>query len=832
LSVITSNKYLCCIAGDFNIDLLKAESHAPTADFINCIFSHSFYPVINKPTRVTETSATLIDNIFTNFGNAYKHVPSILCSDISDHLPIYINLVIPVPSKPNKYIYKRIYSDHNKQKFINSLQNTVWNENKPHIENSSVTANSDTMYTLFISKFTQIFDNCFPLKKVNTSKKNVPRKPWITTGLAKSCSTKEKLYKLFITNPSQTNKMRYTKFRNKLNTLLKKAEQSYYREKFDLVQTSMKQTWQTIKGILNVRNSTPVAETFYINNQSTNDKILIAKKFNDFFVNIGPTLAAKIPASNVQYSTFLNGNFKNSFMLFNTDVSEVISVARNLKSKTSSGYDDIPVDIAKLSIYYVAPHLVNIINKSFSDGQVPDLLKIAKVCPIFKTGDKCNISNYRPISVLPSFSKIFEKLVYNRVINFLTKHSILYSHQYGFRSNHSTSMAVLEMIDKITDAMDNNKFSIGLFIDLSKAFDTINHKILLDKLHFYGIRGIALDWFKSYLQNRKQYVLYNGTSSSLLPVTCGVPQGSILGPILFLLYVNDIVNVSSLLHLVLFADDTNIFMSGKNLDLLIRTLNHELKLLHSWFIANKLSLNIEKTHYIIFTGQRKKYDASSLTQKVYFDDKPIGQVTCTKFLGIYIDEHLSWSVHIDHVKSKISKTCGILNKLKHKVPQSILLLIYNSLILPYLQYCAMVWVCNVSNQNNLNSLLIIQKRAVRNITRSKYQEHAAPLFKKLNLLTIHDICFMQISEFMFKFNKNLLPHQFSKYFERNSAVYNYETRHSNLFHIQHANTSKRINTVRYIGPRNWKKIPGEITSAVSLSVFKKKLKANLIEKYV
>jgi len=189
-------------------------------------------------------------------------------------------------------------------------------------------------------------------------------------------------------------------------------------------------------------------------------------------------------------------------------------------------------------------------------------------------------------------------------------------------------------------------------------------------------------------------------------------------------------------------------------------------------------------------------------------------------------------VHIDHVKSKISKTCGILNKLKHKVPQSILLLIYNSLILPYLQYCAMVWVCNVSNQNNLNSLLIIQKRAVRNITRSKYQEHAAPLFKKLNLLTIHDICFMQISEFMFKFNKNLLPHQFSKYFERNSAVYNYETRHSNLFHIQHANTSKRINTVRYIGPRNWKKIPGEITSAVSLSVFKKKLKANLIEKYV
>ena len=195
------------------------------------------------------------------------------------------------------------------------------------------------------------------------------------------------------------------------------------------------------------------------------------------------------------------------------------------------------------------------------------------MCPIFKNGQATKISNYRPISVLPSFSKVFEKLVYNRLMKYLTKSSVLYDHQYGFRSNLSTSMAILEMVEKITDAIDNNKFSIGIFIDLSKAFDTVNHKVLVNKLHFYGLRGTALNWFKSYLSNRQQCVLCNGTASTRLPVTCGVPQGSILGPILFLLYVNDIATVSPVLHLILFADDINIFMSHRDLPTLIHILN-------------------------------------------------------------------------------------------------------------------------------------------------------------------------------------------------------------------------------------------------------------------
>jgi hypothetical protein len=444
LSVINSQKCMCTIAGDFNIDLLKAECHSPTTDFVNCLFSHSFYPVINKPTRITETSATLIDNFLINYNSQFKVVPSILCSDISDHLPILLSVRLNqgIKTTRHQYIYKRLFTEDNKLKFLNKLQADTLNDDTD--ENAS----ADFLYSSSIDKYTSIFESCFPLRKFHKSDKRLPRKQWMTQGLAKSCHTKEKLYKAFISNPSKSNKDKYGAYRNKLNKILKKAEQAYYRQKFDQLQSNLKQSWQTIKFILNKTNSSPLADEFVIGSKTVNDSALIAQTFNEYFVNIGPTLANKIPDSSVSYMTFLKGNFKDSFTLFETDISEVITVTKNLKSKTSYGYDNIPSDIVKLSITYTAPHLARIINKSFAEGTVPNQLKVAKVCPIYKNGDATKVSNYRPISVLPSISKVFEKLVYNRLINYLTKFSILSNQQYGFRSNLSTSLAILEMVKK------------------------------------------------------------------------------------------------------------------------------------------------------------------------------------------------------------------------------------------------------------------------------------------------------------------------------------------------------------------------------------------------
>ena len=239
-------------------------------------------------------------------------------------------------------------------------------------------------------------------------------------------------------------------------------------------------------------------------------------------------------------------------------------------------------------------------------GIVPKSVKCSLISPVYKSEDKMLVTNYRPVAVLPCFSKILEKLMFIRLISFIEKHKILYQDQYGFRKNHSTEMAIINLTTKITEAIENKKFTIGIFLDLSKAFDTVDHSILINKLEYYGIRGIALEWFKSYLSDRSQIVKFHEHRSNMETITCGVPQGSVLGPLLFLLYVNDIHRSSKILSFILFADDTNIFNSHSDISTLTNTTNEELKKVAEWLRANKLSLYLKKTQFIIFKAKNKK----------------------------------------------------------------------------------------------------------------------------------------------------------------------------------------------------------------------------------
>lgn len=469
---------------------------------------------------------------------------------------------------------------------------------------------------------------------------------------------------------------------------------------------------------------------------------------------------------------------------------------------------------------YIKP-LTFLINSSLKQGIFPDDLKLAKVLPIYKSGSTTTLSNYRPISVLNYFSKIFEKVVYNKVINFLDEYNILVDNQFGFRQGHSTHHALITLVDKITKCMDNGDLVIGIFLDLKKCFDTVDHDILIKKLYAYGIRGTLCNWFKSYLSDRSQYVLYDGEESDIKPITCGVPQGSILGPLLFLIFINDFANASKTLYYVLFADDTNVFLAGKDIHVLVDQIQSELLKLSIWLQANKLTLNLDKTQYMVFhRAKRKTFDIN-----IKINDCVIEQVIYTKFLGVIIDNRLDWTNHISYISSKLSKGIGIICRARKFFTKAALTTLYNSFIFPYFIYGVEVW--GHASNTYLQQLIKIQKKIIRIITNSHYMAHTKELFTKMAILPFDTLVKHRVGLLMYKISKGNVPRPLKTLYTCNKDVHSYNTRQKHHFRPIKANHEFSYRTFVAQSIYIWNNITQNLNTDVSFTIFKKSLKIYL-----
>ena len=801
----------------YNIDLLKVNKSRQVEHFINMLSSYSFYPSINNCTRISDHSSTLIDNIFTNVSPT-SISEGIFMTDISDHFPIFniLNISLPINKKNVNDVYKRNTSSRNIANLKQYLSETDWYD-------VFSCRDPQAAYSNFSNYFINAFKYCCPLTNCKINPKYV-KSPWITRGILISIRHKNKLYSRLKAKYSILRQETYSRYRNILTTVINFAKKSYYHNAIDDNKNNSSGLWKIINTILGKKQNNVCHTNFTDNGHVIHNENEIATHFNNYFSSVASNLSNKLPGSNYDPLIGIQNN-NHTFVMFPTCTEEVISMIINLKNSNSSGHDGITNYVLKQTIEFIATPLSHIINLSFSYGLFPSELKIAKVIPIFKSDDPKIFSNYRPISLLPSISKLFERLVYNRLMVFIEKHSILHPNQYGFRKNYSTYMAAVNLSDLIASGLDNKLCTVGIFIDLSKAFDTIDHNILLRKLYCYGIRGLSYDWFKSYLNNRSHYVYYNNNCSSKSHSCTGVPQGSILGPLLFLLYINDICTSSHKGNFVLFADDTTVLFQNDNLQDAIIEAENEFSHILNWLNANKLSLNIKKTKVLIFDNK------IPCTTDIILNigGTLVSSTSTAKFLGTIIDNKLNWNDHISFVSKKIARANGIICRLKHYLPKKTLLTLYNTLILPHLNYNLLVW--GNANKSHLHHLLLIQKRAVRNICNVSYTFHTTDLFKELHILPILKLYDCQLAIFMYKYHHNMLPPIFDSFYQFNHDFHHYNTRSKNLLHTPFSRTKINQCHIRHAGVALWNSLSDSQKSKPTLSRFKSSLKRNLFHAF-
>lgn len=805
----SNNNHFEFFVGDTNIDLLSKNDN-DTMYYLASMAELGYTSYINSVTRV-ETN-TCLDHIFVKQkmkSQRYALSSFILDTYITDHSPIMIHLYkrrteLVGPQAPCELTKTKI----DMGKFKNLLQGQDWSQ-VLNMEDSETASNN------FVNIYSQLMEE----SKTNfTASQNhkTKLKKWITAGLINSIKHRDRLKKKLLKQYDPQLELQYKTYRNYLNKLIKKRKNDYYRNQIELNKNNMKKIYNIIKeATYENKNKTNNISIVGEDGENFSSDLEIADYFNEYFINVGVEMQNKIPFPKQDID--LEPNMAASMFLNPLTENELVNHISSLKNNCSPGYDGVSSIIIKQTCPEIVSCLLHIFNLIFVTGCFPSSFKVSIVNPVLKSGSATSVKNYRPISLITSFAKLFEKCFKDRLMKFLSTNSVLSPNQYGFVGERGTSDAMMGLIENVVNDLNLGRKCIAVFIDLAKAFDTVSHKILLSVLERYGVRGTVLELIKSYLTDRYQMVRINNVLSRKIKIEMGVPQGTVLGPILFIAYINSLLKLDMGGIALSYADDTVLVFNGDTWNEVRNKLVQGFDIVTNWLYTYKLSLNLSKTNYVAFSLTEVNRPTFS---SILLSGEEIKELSNVKYLGIIIDKHLKWGPHVDYVANKIRRLIHKFYLLREILNKKLMTIIYKSLVESLIRYGILLW--GGLYNNSLYKLNVIQKFILKIIYKKNRRYQSSLLFSE-NIQNIRSIYLYIVCSYMHK-NKNKWSLVNHAYDTRGRADQNIK------IPINYNNINLRF--VAYIGPKAYNILPREIREIMSKVRFKKVVQGYIYQNFL
>lgn len=806
------------VCGDLNIDFLKKNCQM-CKKFVDLLECFGLSVSSQLPTRIFtdingKTSISKVDYILTN-ADLSNCAVEVYEAHISDHrvlsLELCTNFNISTISS-SKFV--RNMSKHNLSNFVDCIRKESFQD----IYNYTCV---DQCFEAFIAIIQNIFETCCPLRKINFEPSH--NKNWVTPEIISAKRDLQNIHWLHSNIRSESSYELYKKAKLSYGSLIKNTKLNFNSQIIDKSDNKNRTLWNMVNTLTGRNQRTTEPSELIIDEISHGDVEELVELFAGHFSSVTEATLKRYYDDSLSFSCTTSRMVNSNFYFYPVIKHEVVDIITSLKNKSSAGLDSVSARVLKMIGEDIAQHFAYCINLSVTTGIFPSPLKKAIVIPLHKSNDVKDITNYRPISLLSVFSKVFERIVFNRMMCYLNKFGILDNAQHGFRSGRSTQSGAIHFVEFVYERLDKGLSVSGLFFDLSRAFDSLSFQFILDKCYNLGFRGVILDWLRSYLEGRLMTVKIQNTFSSYHDIKLGVPQGSVLGPLLFLLFINDLPdNLMNILagrnlltpidnfKVTLFADDTSVAVTAPSFEELQSSCELLVRSFVDWCRENALMININKTVCIHFTSGIEN-------RKLVFGyrDTTIISKDCTKFLGIHIDRNLKWSTHVDLLCRKLNNSYYAISRIRNTVPMSTLLNVYYSLVYSHLSYNILLW----GNSTDVSRVFILQKRILRLIFNIPLRSSCRPLFLNHGVLTLPSIFILRCLVYV---KENEL------HFSRLSVFHSYNTRNDRTLFVPKHKTTKFEKSPFYQCVKLFNHLPKCIQS-LTVKKFKTVVKAILLK---